>query len=103
MQEFKDWKDIPDYFEGKCKIKQDNTILNISNGFFHCSDGPAIEWSSGTKEWYENGEKHRLDGPASELYDGEKRWYIRGERYSKEEFEKHPEVILYKAGLEIFV
>ena len=42
----------------------------------HRLDGPAVEWSDGTKEWYVNGKCHRLDGPAIERADGKKSWYI---------------------------
>ena len=41
-------------------------------------DGPAKEYSNGTKYWYVNGKRHRLDGPAIEWSDGYKAWYIDG-------------------------
>ena len=36
------------------------------DGKLHREDGPAIEWSFGTKEWWVAGNRHRLDGPAVE-------------------------------------
>jgi hypothetical protein len=36
------------------------------DGKLHREDGPAIEWSFGTKEWWVAGKRHRLDGPAVE-------------------------------------
>ena len=56
----------------------------------HRLDGPAWEWASGHRSWWENGERHRLDGPAIESKEGgEKKWYVRGKEYSKEEFERN--------------
>ena len=31
-------------------------------GQLHRDDGPAVEWSNGTKSWYQNGLRHRTDG-----------------------------------------
>ena len=42
----------------------------------HRLDGPAVEFSSGTKQWWVDGERHRLDGPAFEGADGTKYWYV---------------------------
>ena len=33
----------------------------------------------GFKSWYFNGKRHRTDGPALEYSDGSKEWYINGE------------------------
>jgi len=45
----------------------------------HRLDGPAIEYSNGTKCWYQHDKLHRLDGPAIEYHNGTKRWYINDE------------------------
>ena len=45
---------------------------------FHREDGPAIEWSDGSKHWWVNGLIHREDGPAVEYADGRKYWYVNG-------------------------
>jgi hypothetical protein len=42
----------------------------------HREDGPAVEHTSGTKEWYVNGKRHRLDGPAYSYANGSKAWYV---------------------------
>jgi hypothetical protein len=42
----------------------------------HRLDGPAIEWSNGSKLWFVNGKRHRLDGPAVEWSDGSKSWWV---------------------------
>ena len=55
---------------------------------FHRTDGPAIEWSDGTREWFVNGKRHRLDGPAIECANGKEAWCIEGESISEDEFYK---------------
>ena len=55
---------------------------------FHRTDGPAIEWHGGTREWFVNGKRHRLDGPAIECANGNNAWWINGESISEDEFYK---------------
>jgi hypothetical protein len=47
------------------------------------NDGPAIEWSNGTKYWYRNDKLHREVGPAIEWANGNKSWYLHGERVTE--------------------
>ena len=54
---------------------------------FHRLDGPACEYSSGTKEWWVDGKLHRLDGPAIEYSNGGKEWWVEGKKYSETEFD----------------
>ncbi len=56
------------------------------NGKRHRVDGPAIEYPDGVKGWYIDGKLHRVDGPAIEYSDGRKRWYIGGEEYTEKQF-----------------
>jgi hypothetical protein len=57
------------------------------SGKFHRLDGPAIERSDGTKEWWKNGKRHREDGPAIEFTDGYKEWWLNDIPYkTKEEY-----------------
>jgi hypothetical protein len=44
----------------------------------HRSDGPAIEYTNGSKSWYVDGKRHRTDGPAIEGFNGHKAWYVDG-------------------------
>jgi len=55
-----------------------NKFYCNKNNKFHRLDGPAIEYSEGTKYWCQNGEYHRLDGPAVEYSDGGKAWLQNG-------------------------
>ena len=63
-------------------------------GQLHRTDGPAVEYNSGSKEWYINGKLHREDGPAIEYSVDIKLWYLNGINYTEEEF--HQEVIKLK-------
>jgi hypothetical protein len=64
----------------KIEFSNKGTIrwCNLQNKL-HRLDGPAVEWSDGTKEWWVNGERHRIDGPAIEWSDGAKAWHVDGE------------------------
>ena len=44
----------------------------------HRLDGPAIEYSDGGREWYQNGRLHRVDGPAVERPNGYRAWWQTG-------------------------
>lgn len=50
----------------------------------HREDGPAIEFSSGTKRWYLNGKCHREDGPAIEFSSGGKEWFVNNKRHRED-------------------
>jgi hypothetical protein len=63
-------------------------IWKLPNGNCHREDGPAIEYSHGTKSWYINGKLHREDGPAFERNDGYKYWYLKGISYSEKEYKQ---------------
>ena len=43
-------------------------------------------YDNGDKEWYLNDQRHRKDGPAIEWSDGSKAWFLKGVNYSEEEF-----------------
>ena len=61
------------YKDAKCKV-------------LHREVGPAIEYTSGDKVWYQNGQLHRTDGPAAVFADDTKRWYINGVLLTEAEF-----------------
>jgi hypothetical protein len=58
------------------------------NGKLHRLDGPAIKHANGINAWYINNELHRLDGPAIEYDNGFKQWHIDGKEYSYEDWKK---------------
>lgn len=62
------------------------------NGLLHREHGPALEFSSGTQQYFKHGEVHREDGPAMECTNGNKAWYIHGHQLSETEFnnQKNP-------------
>ena len=55
-----------------------NKMWRNKDGQYHREDGPAVEYSSGTKKWHVNGQRHRIDGPAVERADGSKEWHLNG-------------------------
>jgi len=54
-------------------IEGDKFYLN-DNGYLNREDGPAIEYLSGEKFWFNNGEPHRDDGAAFIGKDGKEYW-----------------------------
>jgi hypothetical protein len=101
MQEFESWSDVPKNFTGKFKFK--GVIRYYLNGKHHRTDGPAKEYPNGDKIWYKEGKLHRLDGPAAEWSDRTKEWYVEDKEYTEEVFNALPEVIMHKAGLQMFL
>ncbi len=68
-----------------------NKHWSNKEGHWHRKDGPAIEWTTGQKEWKQNGKQHRLDGPAIEnASNGCSYWAIDGKYLTEEEFYAHP-------------
>lgn len=66
-----------------CKAdNKGNKIWYDGLGLYHRKDGPALEFSDGTKAWYNHGEVHRIDGPAVIWENGEENWYLFGKVYS---------------------
>lgn len=51
------------------------------NDQLHRTDGPAIVHTNGAKFWHQNGSRHRIDGPAVEYTDGSKYWCQNGQRH----------------------
>ena len=97
------------------KLSGDYHYIKYFNneGQAHRTDGPAVEWADGDKEWWENGQRHRAGGlpaieyahgykawwengqlhrdaglPAREWANGDKAWWVRGKEYTKEQIER---------------
>jgi len=63
-------------FSNKVKIITDQVgIYYYLGDKLHRIDGPAVEYTSGTKFWYKEGRLHRTDGPAIEHANGDKFWF----------------------------
>jgi hypothetical protein len=69
-------------------------------GDYHRTDGPAVEYKNGTKEWFNNGKLHREDGPAID-YNSIKQWYLNGIEYSEQEWEQEVAKIKLKRILDL--
>ena len=61
-----------------------NKFWHYKHGGFHRSNGPAIEWANGGKEWDFQGKLHRVDGPAVEAADGHREWWVHGQLHRKD-------------------
>ena len=81
-----EWGPWEDYVE-RCvhegaQVKNDEFGVYIEwlngSGNPHREDGPAQEYSDGSKVWWVNGRQHREDGPAVERPDGYKAWCVNG-------------------------
>ena len=59
----------------------------------HRIGGPAIEFTDGSKFWYQNGKLHRIDGAAVEWAGGSKEWYINGEELTEAEFNQRVKLL----------
>jgi len=68
--------------------RDDNYRLYYKGHLVHRDDGPACEWSDGSKTWYIDGKKHREDGCALEYTNGRREYFIDGIEYSKKEYLK---------------
>lgn len=56
------------------------------DGVYHREDGPAMEYTDGTKIWWINGKLHREDGPAFEFPDGTQAWWLDGVQFNHDVF-----------------
>jgi hypothetical protein len=68
------------------------------NGQLHRADGPAIEFTDGSKVWYIHGHLHRLDGPAVDYSYGNKYWHLHGKYLpikTQQEFEQYLRLVAF--------
>jgi hypothetical protein len=52
-----------------------------AEGWLHREDGPAVIWTDGDEEWYQDGLLHRMDGPAVIHSTGEQQWFVHDVRH----------------------
>jgi len=67
------------------EVKSTYKVYLLDNEY-HRTDGPAIEFVNGRKEWWIHNRLHRLDGPAVECTNGCKEWWVHGNKYSEQSF-----------------
>ena len=81
------------------RFENKDKVYYLKEGQYHREDGPAIEYTDGTKMWFHNGQRlnaqvqrangdkewydinerlHREDGPTIERANGDKEWYYQG-------------------------
>jgi hypothetical protein len=88
--------DRTEYHLNSRRHREDGPAIEYTNGSkewylndeLHREDGPAVESSSGTKMWWLNGNLHREDGPAVEWTNDTKEWWLNGKQYSEEDWKK---------------
>ena len=68
----------------KRSIDSYGSIVYKVGDIYHKEDGPAVEHSSGRKDWYINGKRHREGGPAVEHSEGYKEWQIKGKLHRED-------------------
>lgn len=54
-------------------------VWENEDGERHRDGGPAVEYSNGTRKWFQHDKLHRDDGPAIVHANGTKKYYYRGE------------------------
>jgi len=74
--------------DGPAVEYSDGTKMWYVNGQKHREGGPAIEWGDGTKVWCLNGQVHRRDGPAIEYASGKCAYFLKGERIKAKDVKK---------------
>lgn len=68
-------EEIPENFTGVIEWSNGSKEW-FQNGLLHRIDGAAMEYTDGTKYWCQNNLFHRLDGPAIEQWNGKKEYWI---------------------------
>ena len=58
-----------------------------SAGQLHRVHGPAVEFLSGERQWYQNGNLHRTDGPAIISKIGAQSFWLNGKYMTKGEYD----------------
>jgi len=87
MSDIRNWKQ-----EGPAIIYSSGSKEWRKHGQLHRDDGPAIESASGDQYWYQHDRLHREDGPAIILHNGFQEWFLNGKIInvsSQEEFERY--------------
>jgi hypothetical protein len=67
----------------------------------HRTDGPAVEYKDGVKQWWVNGQCHRENGPAFEYPSGAKFWFLNGNPYTEQEWKQEVAKIKLKRILDL--
>jgi hypothetical protein len=87
--------DIPNGFTGIVEYEDGDRKEWYKEGNLHREDGPAREYSDGSKTWYKEGKHHRMDGPAIDFANGYKEWWIDNCGYHKETLEDLIELCIF--------
>lgn len=69
----------------------------LFNGNYHKEDGPAVEFTDGSKLYIQYGKYHREDGPALNGPNGDKYWFYHGKQIKCKDNEEFLKLIKLKA------
>jgi len=75
------WNNPPKSHHHKETDSDGSTYYYNEDNRYHRLDGPAVEYSDGSKAYFVDDKRHRLDGPAIEWSDGYKAYYVDGKRH----------------------
>ena len=71
----------------RIEVDRDGTRKYFNSaGEIHRDNGPAVEYKSGSKGWFQNGKLHRTGGPAVEWSNGDEEWWIDSVEYSEHDY-----------------
>lgn len=75
--------------ESTKQVYEDKIVwVHPETGDLHRIEGPAIEWFSGAKEYWQFGVPHRVEGPALVWSDGSVEYYLEGRQFSESSFKE---------------
>src|SRR5687767_3035426 len=76
------FNDVRSYLKARSSVGGTEYIKHNGNSYIiNRADGPAIEYSDGSRlVWLNEGKKHRIDGPAV-IFKNHKEWFISGVRH----------------------
>ena len=82
-----DMQEVFDVLKYRIEVDEDGTRRYYNTaGQLHRTDGPAIEYAGGCKQWYQNGLPHRTDGPAIISKTGVSSFWLNGKYMTKREY-----------------
>ena len=81
-------QDVFDALKYRIEVDNEGTRRYYNSaGQLHRVHGPAVEFLSGERQWYQNGNLHRTDGPAIISKIGAQSFWLNGEYITKREYD----------------
>ena len=81
-------QDVFDALKYRIEVDNEGTRRYYNSaGQLHRVHGPAVEFLSGERQWYQNGNLHRTDGPAIISKIGAQSFWLNGKYMTKSEYD----------------